>query len=139
MLKMVSLALLTSCAAAYAQDAGSVRFLNLTASEITSLKLSPVAKRQPVNKQDLENKQDLLAEQGYEGKEEKPVTPQPKEHLGSVGYNKPLAIANVEPGVYDVKFRDKLNRECVLKNVALKGNATISIEEKKLVGHCKLL
>lgn len=132
MLKMVSLALLTSCAAAYAQDAASVRFLNLTASEITSLKLLPVSKPQPAKKQDLEDMQ-VLAEQ------EKPAAQQPKEHVGSVGYNKPLAIANVEPGVYDVKFRDKLNRECVLKNFAVRSNATISIEEKKLVGHCKLL
>ncbi len=86
-----------------------------------------------MKKQDLEDKQDPLAEQ------EKPAAPQPKEHVGSTGYNKPVMIADVEPGVYDVKFRDKLNRECVLKNVALKSNATISIEEKKLVGHCKLL
>ena len=46
---------------------------------------------------------------------------------------------HAQPGLYDVKFRDKLHRECVLKNIDLKNNSVISIEEKKLVGHCRLL
>jgi hypothetical protein len=111
MKRTAALALLFLCASAYAQDGGSVGFVNLTASEITSIKLSPAGKQ----------------EWGENRREE------------SVGYNKQLTRTDVEPGVYDVKFRDKLHRECVLKNVDIKDNAVISIEEKKLVGHCRLL
>lgn len=114
MMKAASLALLFLCASAYAQDKSSVSFLNLTASEITTLKLSHAGKQEWG-----ENRRDQAS--------------------GGVGYNKRVTVADVEPGLYDVKFRDKLNRECVLKNIDVKDNAVISIEEKKLVGHCRLL
>jgi hypothetical protein len=114
MMRTVSLALLFLCGSAYAQEGGSVGFLNLTASEITSIKLSPVHKQE-----ERENKG--------------------KETSGAVGYNKRMTVTDIEPGLYDVKFRDKLHRECVLKNIDIKDNAVISIEEKKLVGHCRLL
>jgi hypothetical protein len=113
MLRMASLALTLLCASAYAQDGGNVGFLNMTASEITSLKLSPAGKQEWGENQ---------------GKER-----------GGVGYNKRWTVPDVEPGLYDVKFRDKLHRECVLKNVDIRDNAVISIEERKLVGHCRLL
>jgi hypothetical protein len=114
MLRMASLALMFLCASAYAQDGGSVGFLNLTASEIMSLKLSPAGK------------QEWGENRG-------------KESGVGVGYNKRLTVMDVEAGLYDVKFRDKLHRECVLKNIDIRDNAVISIEERKLVGHCRLL
>ncbi len=115
MLRMASLAFLALCASATAQDATGVGFLNLTASEITSLKLSPAGKQAWGENQRAESRD------------------------GAIGYNKRLTVTDVEPGVYDLKFRDKLHRECVLRDIAIKDNAVISIEEKKLVGHCRLL
>jgi hypothetical protein len=112
---MASLAFLAFCASAFAEDATGVGFLNLTASEITSLKLSPAGK----------------AEWGENRRDEA--------RDGAIGYNKRLTVTDVEPGVYDVKFRDKLHRECVLTNIDIQDNAVISIEERKLVGHCRLL
>jgi hypothetical protein len=115
MLKSVSLAFLALCASAYAQDGAGVGFINLTASEITSLKLSPTGKAEWT-----ENQRD-------EARGE------------TIGYNKRMTVTDVEPGAYDVKFRDKLHRECVLKNVEIGSSTVVSIEEKKLVGHCRLM
>jgi hypothetical protein len=117
MLKMVSLAFLAFCAPASAQDGSGAGagFINLTASEITSLKLSPAGKAEWT-----ENQRDETRGE-------------------TIGYNRRMTVANVEPGVYDVKFRDKLRRECVLKNIDIGANTVVSIEEKKLVGHCRLM
>ncbi len=115
MLRMASLALLLLTASAYAQDAGRVAFINLTASEILSLKLSPAGKEEWT-----ENRRDEARD-------------------GTIGYKKRLTVADVEPGAYDVKFRDKLHRECVLKNIDINASTVFSIEERKLVGHCRLL
>ena len=57
---------------------------------------------------------------------------------GSVDHDERLKITGVEPGTYDVKFRDNLHRECVIKNIDIKTDGIFSIEEKKLVGFCHM-
>ncbi len=97
-----------------AAEGKGIRFWNLTAATITSLQLSPAGKSQWGANQ-CENDKD-----------------------GSVDHDERLKITGVEPGVYDVKFRDKLRRECVIKNIDIKPDGVFSIEEKKLVGFCQM-
>ncbi len=111
--KMALLALLTLSTVAYAEEDKGIRFLNLTASEITSLQLSPAGKKAWGANQ---------CEHDRDG----------------VAHNKRIKIAGVEPGVYDAKFRDKLHRECIIKNVNVKANGVFSIEEKMLGGFCTM-
>jgi len=113
MLRLASLAFLALCAPAFAQGATGFAFLNLTAGEITSLKLSPAGKEKWGQNH--------------------------KSPAGAIVYNKRLAVTGVEAGVYDVKFSDKFRRECVLKNIKIQNNATVSIEERNLVGHCHMI
>ena len=113
MLRITSLALVILWTGAYAQHISGIEFRNLTASAITSLKLSPAGKQEWGENQ-CEN------------------------CSGSFAYNGRLKVSDVEPGVYDVKFRDNLHRECVLKNIDLRADRAISIEEKKLVGLCQM-
>ena len=75
MKRTASLALLFLCASAYARDGSSVGFLNLTASEITSLKLSPAGK------------QEWGESRGDAG-------------AGGIGYNKRFTVADVEPAAH---------------------------------------
>ncbi len=98
----------------YAAEGKGIRFWNLTAATITSLQLSPAGKKEWGPNQ----------------------TENDKDH--SVDHDERLKITGVEPGVYDVKFRDNLHRECVLKNIDIKADGIISIEEKKLVGFCHM-
>lgn len=113
MRRTVLFALLALGTAANAQDGAAVQFVNLTASAITSLKLSPAGKS--------EWSSDRVETGG-----------------GSVAYNKRVDVADAEPGAYDVKFRDSLHRECLMKNVGLTAGKVIQIEERSLVGHCNM-
>jgi len=97
-----------------AAEGKGIRFWNLTAATITSLQLSPVGKNAWGSDQ-CENDKDR-----------------------SVDHDERLKITGIEPGVYDVKFRDNLHRECVIKNIDIKADGIFSIEEKKLVGFCHM-
>ena len=97
-----------------AAEGKGIRFWNLTAATITSLQLSPAGKMEWGPNQ-CENDKDR-----------------------SVDHDERLKIMGIEPGVYDVKFRDALHRECVIKNVDIKAGGIFSIEEKKLVGSCTM-
>ncbi len=104
-------------------EAKGVRFWNLTAATITSLQLSPVAKKEQLSPV---------------GKKEWGLNQCDNDKDHTVDHDERLNITGVEPGVYNVKFRDNLHRECVLKNIDIKDNKVFSIEEKKLVGFCTM-
>jgi hypothetical protein len=95
-----------------AAEGKGIRFWNLTDATITSLQLSPAGKNDGGQNQ----------------------TENDKDH--SVDHDERLKITGIEPGVYDVKFRDSLHRECVIKNIDIKAGGIFSIEEKKLAGFC---
>ena len=97
-----------------AAEGKGIRFWNLTAATITSLQLSPAGKSEWGPNQCANDKD------------------------GSVDHDERLKITGVEPGAYDVKFRDNLHRECVIKNIDIKADGIFSIEEKKLVGSCNM-
>jgi hypothetical protein len=97
-----------------AAEGKGIRFWNLTAATITSLQLSPAGKSEWGQNQ----------------------TDNDKDH--SVDHDERLKIAGIEPGIYDVKFRDNLHRECVIKKIDIKADGIFSIEEKKLVGFCHM-
>ena len=97
-----------------AAEGKGIRFWNLTAATITSLELSPAAKDEWGRNQ----------------------TENDKDH--TVDHDERLKITGIEPGVYDVKFRDTLRRECVIKNIDIKAGGIFSIEEKKLAGFCHM-
>ncbi|MGB9164429.1 MAG: hypothetical protein WCC41_08280 [Rhodomicrobium sp.] len=94
-----------------AAEGKGIRFWNLTAATITSLQLSPAGK-------------------GEWGRNQ---TENDKDH--TVDHDERLKITGIEPGVYDVKFRD-MHRECVIKNIDIKAGGIFSIEEEKLAGLC---
>ena len=96
-----------------AAEGKGIRFWNLTAATITSLQLSPAGK-------------------GEWGRNQ---TENDKDH--TVDHDERLKITGVEPGVYDVKFRDDQRRECVIKNIDIKADGIFSIEENKLAGLCR--
>ncbi len=98
----------------HAAEGQGIRFWNLTAATITNLQLSPAGKNNWGPNQTENDK----------GR--------------SIDHNVRLKITGIEPGVYDVKFRDNLHRECVIKNIDIKTDGTFSIEEKKLVGFCHM-
>ncbi len=91
-----------------------IRFWNLTAATITSLQLSPAGKQEWGPNQ-CDNDKDR-----------------------SVDHDERLKITGVEPGIYDVKFRDNLHRECLIRNIDIKADGVFSIEEKKLVSYCHM-
>jgi hypothetical protein len=97
-----------------AAEGKGIRFWNLTAATITSLQLSPAGK-------------------GEWGRNQ---TENDKDH--TVDHDERLKITGIEPGVYDVKFRDNLHRECVIKNIDIKADGIFSIEENKLAGFCHM-
>jgi hypothetical protein len=96
-----------------AAEGKGIRFWNLTAGTITSLQLSPAGK-------------------GEWGRNQ---TENDKDH--TVDHDERLKITGIEPGVYDVKFRDNQHRECVIKNIDIKAGGIFSIEEEKLAGFCR--
>ena len=92
--------------------AKDTRFWNLTAQTITELHLSPAGKNDwGVNQTDND-----------------------PDH--SVDHDERLKILGVDTGAYDVKFKDKTGRACILRNVEIKAGGVFSIEEKALGAGC---
>ena len=51
-----------------------------------------------------------------------------------VDHDERLRITDIAPGRYDVRFKDKTGRVCVVKDIEVKDGAIFSIEEKELSG-----
>jgi len=107
---LVVLALALSLTATHAADRKPTRFWNLTANTIVSLQMSP-AGQQAWGRDQCENDRDH-----------------------EVDHDERLRITGVEPGHYDVRFKDKTGRVCIVKNIEVKDGAIFSIEEKELTG-----
>jgi hypothetical protein len=107
---LVVLAFGLSLSASIAADRKPVRIWNLTANTIVSLQLSP-AGQQAWGRDQCENDRDH-----------------------EVDHDERLRITNIAPGRYDVRFKDKTGRVCVVKDVNVQDGAIISIEEKELSG-----
>jgi hypothetical protein len=88
--------------------AKDTRFWNLTANTITSLQLSPAGKNDWGRNQ-ADNDRDH-----------------------TVDHDERLKITDTVPGIYDVKFVDKIGRTCVVPSIEVKTGAVFSIEEKDL-------
>jgi hypothetical protein len=106
---LVVLALVLSVTTALAADKPT-RFWNLTANTIVTLQLSP-AGQQAWGRDQCENDRDH-----------------------EVDHDERLRITDVAPGRYDVRFKDKTGRVCVVKDIEVKDGAVFSIEEKELSG-----
>lgn len=104
---LVALALVLSLSAARAADKPT-RFWNLTANTIVSLQMSP-AGQQAWSRDQCENDRDH-----------------------EVDHDERLRITDVAPGRYDIRFRDKTGRVCVVKDIEVKDGTIFSIEEKQL-------
>jgi len=107
---LVVLALVLSLSAALAADRKPMRFWNLTMYTIVSLQMSP-AGQQAWGRNQCENDRDR-----------------------EVDHDERLRITDIAPGRYDVRFKDKIGRECVVKDIEVKDGAIFSIEEKELSG-----
>ena len=107
---LVVLALVLSLTASLPADRKPTRFWNLTANTIVSLQMSP-AGQQAWGRDQCENDRDH-----------------------EVDHDERLRITGVEPGHYDVRFKDKTGRVCIVKNIEVKDGAIFSIEEKELTG-----
>jgi hypothetical protein len=107
---LVVLALALSLTATHAADRKPTRFWNLTANTIVSLQMSP-AGQQAWGRDQCENDRDH-----------------------EVDHDERLRITGIEPGRYDVRFKDKTGRVCIVKNIEVKDGAIFSIEEKELTG-----
>jgi hypothetical protein len=102
---------LSLCAAGAAERKGT-RFWNLTLHTIVTLQMSP-AGQDSWGRDQCENDRDH-----------------------EVDHDERLRITDIEPGRYDVRFRDKTGRTCVVKNVDVKDGGIFSIEERDLAD-CK--
>jgi len=107
---LVVLALALSLTATHAADRKPTRFWNLTANTIVSLQMSP-AGQQAWGRDQCENDRDH-----------------------EVDHDERLRITGIEPGRYDVRFKDKTGRVCIVKNIEVKDGVIFSIEEKELTG-----
>lgn len=104
------LALALSVTAAHAADRKPTRFWNLTANTIVTLQISPVG-QQAWGRDQCEND---------------------KDH--EVDHDERLRITDIAPGRYDVRFKDKTGRVCVVKDIEVKDGDIFTIEEKDLAG-----
>jgi len=107
---LVVLAFGLSLTTAIAADRKPTRFWNLTANTIVSLQLSP-AGQQTWGRNQCDND---------------------KDH--EVDHDERLRITDIAPGRYDVRFKDKTGRVCVVKDIEVKDGDIFSIEEKDLKG-----
>jgi hypothetical protein len=105
---LVVLALVLSLSASLAADRKGMRLWNLTLNTIVSLQMSP-AGQQAWGRDQCENDRDH-----------------------EVDHDERLRITDIAPGRYDVRFKDKTGRVCVVKDVDVQDGAIISIEEKEL-------
>jgi hypothetical protein len=107
---LVVLALVLSLSASLAADRKGARLWNLTLHTIVSLQLSP-AGQQAWGRDQCENDRDH-----------------------EVDHDERLRLTGLAPGRYDVRFKDKTGRLCVVRDVDVQDGAIISIEEKDLSG-----
>jgi hypothetical protein len=107
---LVIVALGLSLTASLAADRKPTRFWNLTANTIVSLQISP-AGQQAWGRDQCENDRDH-----------------------EVDHDERLRITDIAPGRYDVRFKDKTGRVCVVKDIEVKDGDIFSIEEKDLKG-----
>ena len=105
---LVVLTLVLSLGASLAADRKPTRFWNLTLNTIVSLQLSP-AGQQAWGRDQCENDRDH-----------------------EVDHYERLRITDIAPGRYDVRFKDKAGRVCVVKDIEVKDGGIFSIEEKEL-------
>jgi hypothetical protein len=105
---LLILTLVLSLSAARAADRKGTRFWNLTAHTIVTLQMSP-AGQNAWGRDQCENDRDH-----------------------EVDHDERLRVTDIEPGRYDVRFRDKIGRTCVVKNVDVKDGGIFSIEERDL-------
>lgn len=105
---LVVLALMLPLTASLGADRKPTRFWNLTANTIVTLQLSPTG-QQAWGRDQCENDRDH-----------------------EVDHDERLRITDIAPGRYDVRFKDKSGRVCLVKNVDVKDGAIFTIEEKDL-------
>ena len=105
---VVAVALLLSLSAAFAADRKPTRFWNLTANTIVTLQMSPAGK-------DTWGRNQCDNDKDHE-----------------VDHDERLRITDIEPGRYDVRFKDKTGRVCTVKNIEVKDGEVFSIEEREL-------
>jgi hypothetical protein len=105
---LIAMTLVLSLGASLAADRKPTRFWNLTRNTIVSLQMSP-AGQQAWGRDQCENDRDH-----------------------EVDHDERLRITDIAPGRYDVRFKDKAGRVCVVKNIDVKDGAIFSIEEKDL-------
>jgi hypothetical protein len=105
---LVALAVLASLSATFAADRKPTRFWNLTAHTIVTLQMSPAGK-------DTWGRNQCDNDKDHE-----------------VDHDERLRITDIEPGRYDVRFKDKTGRVCTVRNVEVKDGDIFSIEEREL-------
>jgi hypothetical protein len=105
---LIAITLVLSLGVSLAADRKPTRFWNLTRNTIVSLQMSP-AGQQAWGRDQCENDRDH-----------------------EVDHDERLRITDIAPGRYDVRFKDKAGRVCVVKNIDVKDGAIFSIEEKDL-------
>jgi len=106
--RVVAVALMLSLAGAIAADRKPTRFWNLTANTIVTLQMSPAGK-------DTWGRNQCDNDKDHE-----------------VDHDERLRITDIEPGRYDVRFKDKTGRVCTVRNIEVKDGGIFSIEEREL-------
>lgn len=99
---------LISLSAALAADRKGTRLWNLTLHTIVTLQMSP-AGQEAWGRDQCENDRDH-----------------------EVDHDERLRITGIEPGRYDVRFKDRTGRVCIVRNIEVKDGGIFSIEEKNL-------
>jgi hypothetical protein len=99
-----------SLSSALAADRKPIRFWNLTLHTIVSLQMSP-AGQQAWGRDQCANDRDH-----------------------EVDHDERLRITDIDPGRYDVRFKDKTGRTCIVKNIDVKDGGIFAIEEKDVTG-----
>jgi hypothetical protein len=109
---LLVLTVLLALSAARAADRKGTRFWNLTQHTIVTFQMSPAG-------QDTWGRDQCENDRDHE-----------------VDHDERLRITDIAPGRYDVRFRDKTGRICVVKNIEVKDGGIFSIEERDL-SDCK--
>ena len=105
---LVVVTVLLSLATALAADRKPTRFWNLTSNTIVTLQMSPAGK-------DAWGRNQCDNDKDHE-----------------VDHDERLRITDIEPGRYDIRFKDKTGRVCIVKNIEVKDGEVFSIEEREL-------
>jgi hypothetical protein len=108
---MMALIIIVGAREVQAADSGVTRFWNLTGETITHLYLAP-------------------AGSGNWGLDQCR-----NDRDGSVDFDERLRIMGIPSGHYDVKFTNKADRTCIVKDLEIKAGAVFAIG-KELAGQC---